>query len=38
VIQRVRMDDTIRAAVRADAQSIGSRYDRGRVFEALERD
>ena len=38
VIQRARMDDTIRAAIRADARSIGSQYDRGRVFEALERD
>jgi hypothetical protein len=35
VIQKVRMDDTIRAAVRADAQSISSQYDRGRVYEAL---
>jgi hypothetical protein len=35
VIQRVKMDDTIRAALRTDAQSIGSQYDRGRVFEAL---
>jgi hypothetical protein len=35
VIRRVRMDDTIRAAVRADAQRIGSQYDRGRVYEAL---
>ena len=35
VVQRVKMDDAIRAAVRADAQSIGSQYDRGRVFEAL---
>jgi len=38
VIQRVKMDDTIRAALRADAQSIGSQYERGRVFEALSRD
>jgi len=38
VIGRVRMDDTIRGAIRADAQSISSQYDRGRVFEALERD
>jgi hypothetical protein len=32
------MDDTIRAAIREDAGSIGSQYDRGRVFEALARD
>ena len=38
VIGTVRMDDTIRAAIRAAAASIGSQYDRGRVFEALARD
>jgi beta-lactamase regulating signal transducer with metallopeptidase domain len=35
VMQHVAMDDDIRAAIRADAQLIGSQYDRGRVFEAL---
>ena len=35
VIRRVRMDGTVRDAVRADAQRIGSQYDRGRVYEAL---
>jgi beta-lactamase regulating signal transducer with metallopeptidase domain len=38
VIRRVRMDDAIRAAIRADAETIGSQYDRGRVFEALSRE
>ena len=38
LISKVRMDDTIRAAIREGARSIGSQYDRGRVFEALERD
>ncbi|HET8713157.1 MAG TPA: M56 family metallopeptidase [Gemmatimonadales bacterium] len=35
VMQHVALDDDIRAAIRADAQLIGSQYDRGRVFEAL---
>ncbi len=38
VITKVRMDETIRAAIREDAGSISSQYDRGRVFEALARD
>jgi beta-lactamase regulating signal transducer with metallopeptidase domain len=38
VIKRTRLDDAIRAAVRADAQTISSQYDRGRVFEALSRE
>jgi len=38
VIRRVRMDDAIRAAIRADAETIGSQYDRGRVYEALSRE
>jgi hypothetical protein len=32
------MDDAIRAAVRADAETISSQYDRGRVYEALSRE
>ena len=35
VMQHVRLDDELRAAIRAGAQLIGSQYDRGRVFEAL---
>ena len=35
VTHHVRMDDTIRAAIRSNAGSIGSQYDRGRVYEAL---
>jgi hypothetical protein len=35
VIRKVKLDDAIKAAIRADAQTIGSQYDRGRVFEAL---
>ncbi|MGE5800852.1 MAG: M56 family metallopeptidase [Gemmatimonadota bacterium] len=38
VMRHVRMDDTIRAAIRANAESIGSQYDRGRVYEALARE
>jgi ribosomal protein L12E/L44/L45/RPP1/RPP2 len=38
VIQHVRMDEAIREAVKADAASISSQYDRGRVYEALARD
>jgi len=38
VISKVQMDDTIRAAIRANAASLSSQYDRGRVFEALARD
>ncbi|HEV8400899.1 MAG TPA: M56 family metallopeptidase [Gemmatimonadales bacterium] len=36
VIRKVApMDDTVRAAIRSAAATIGSQYDRGRVFEAL---
>jgi len=38
VIQKVKMDDTIRAAIRGAVQSMSSSYDRGRVYDALERD
>jgi beta-lactamase regulating signal transducer with metallopeptidase domain len=38
VMRHVRMDDAIRAAIRADAETIGSQYDRGRVYEALSRE
>jgi len=38
VMRHVRLDDEIRAAIRADAQLISSQYDRGRVFEALARE
>jgi len=38
VIRRSRMDDAIRAAVRANAETISSQYDRGRVYEALSRE
>jgi len=38
VMRHVRMDDAIRAAIRSDAESIGSQYDRGRVYEALSRE
>jgi beta-lactamase regulating signal transducer with metallopeptidase domain len=37
VISRVPLDDAIRAAVRANADTIDSQYDRGRVYEALGR-
>jgi hypothetical protein len=35
VLQHAKVDDAIRAAVRASAGVIGSQYDRGRVYEAL---
>jgi hypothetical protein len=35
VINKVKLDPEIRAAIREVAQTIGSQYDRGRVFEAL---
>ncbi|HJS43236.1 MAG TPA: M56 family metallopeptidase [Gemmatimonadales bacterium] len=35
IIRKVKLDSDIRAAVRGVAQTIGSQYDRGRVFEAL---
>jgi beta-lactamase regulating signal transducer with metallopeptidase domain len=38
VMHHARMDDTIRAAIRSNAESIGSQYDRGRVYEALSRE
>ena len=38
VMRHVQMDDAIRAAIRANAESIGSQYDRGRVYEALARE
>lgn len=38
VMRHVRLDDAIRAAIRADAETIGSQYDRGRVYEALSRE
>ena len=38
VTRHVRMDDSIRAAIRTNAESISSQYDRGRVYEALSRD
>ncbi len=38
VITQARLDDTLRAAVRASAETISSQYDRGRVFEALSRE
>jgi len=38
VTRHVRMDDAIRAAIRSNAESISSQYDRGRVYEALSRD
>jgi hypothetical protein len=38
VISKVKMDETIRAAIRENAAAISSQYDRGRVFEALSRD
>ena len=38
VMRHARMDDAIRAAVRSNAESIGSQYDRGRVYEALSRE
>lgn len=38
VTRHVRMDDAIRAAIRANAATISSQYDRGRVYEALARE
>jgi len=38
VMRHVRMDDAVRAAVRSNAESISSQYDRGRVYEALSRE
>jgi beta-lactamase regulating signal transducer with metallopeptidase domain len=38
VMSRVPMDEAIRAAVRANAGTIDSQYDRGRVYEALSRE
>jgi len=38
VTHHVQMDDAIRAAIRANAESISSQYDRGRVYEALSRE
>ena len=35
VISKVRLDLEIRAAIREVTQTIGSQYDRGRVYEAL---
>ena len=35
VIQHTKLDEGIRAAIRANAATIGSQYDRGRVYEAL---
>lgn len=35
VMKHVTLDDAMRAAIRTNAQSIGSQYDRGRVYEAL---
>lgn len=35
VTRHVQMTDAVRAAIRANAQTIGSQYDRGRVFEVL---
>lgn len=37
VIAKVTIDDAIRAAIRQDAQTLESQYERGRVFEALDR-
>jgi hypothetical protein len=37
LIRKVKLDDSINAAIRADAETIGSQYDRGRVYEALGR-
>ena len=38
VTRHVQMDDAIRAAIRSNAESISSQYDRGRVYEALSRE
>jgi len=38
VIEKVKLDDTIRAAIRGAVQAMSSSYDRGRVYDALERD
>ncbi|HXO86321.1 MAG TPA: M56 family metallopeptidase, partial [Gemmatimonadales bacterium] len=38
VTRHVQMDDAIRAGIRANAESISSQYDRGRVYEALSRE
>ena len=35
VMKHVKLDDAMRTAIRTNAQSIGSQYDRGRVYEAL---
>jgi beta-lactamase regulating signal transducer with metallopeptidase domain len=38
VTRHVQMNDAIRAAIRANAATINSQYDRGRVYEALARE
>jgi hypothetical protein len=38
VMQHVKLDEAMRAAIRTNAQSISSQYDRGRVYEALSRE
>lgn len=38
VMQHAKLDDATRAAIRANAESIDSQYDRGRVYEALARE
>jgi hypothetical protein len=38
VMRHAKMDDALRAAIRSNAESIGSQYDRGRVYEALSRE
>lgn len=35
VMKHVKLDEPMRAAIRADAATISSQYDRGRVYEAL---
>jgi len=38
VMKHTKLDDATRAAIRANAATIGSEYDRGRVYEALAQD
>lgn len=38
VMRHAKLDDATRAAIRADAETISSQYDRGRVYEALSRE
>jgi beta-lactamase regulating signal transducer with metallopeptidase domain len=38
VTRHAKMDDATRAAIRANAETISSQYDRGRVYEALSRE